>query len=457
MEQAAQAGTPSVPDRWSRVAFFLLIGYCLMGRSFAYLGIPPWHLFIGELVLAAFLLAGPATSLGAWPKLAPRIAPLKKVAKAYVLLFLYGVFEVVRGIALGHPALTSLRDLAFDYYPLFLLLGIWLGLRRPNFARKCFRVLAWLNAVYGISYVLFLNRVLWLFPGVSDRVTPVAIFGLPEFSFVVLLGLLALEPDLKAVWYLLAANAFVLLGMQVRAEWFGFAVGLVIWGWMTKRLMRIAAGGAVIVVLIILMALVNFKIPGPATRGGGQISARDLVGRAVAPIDPDLAENYTSYYRMDLDTTLWRTVWWLAIWNAVHSSYSSALLGFGYGYPIGDLVPYLQGDFIQTPHDVFFYALAYSGWIGVAIFAVLQAEIVSLLWRAWRRTGRPVGIILWAAMIAFALFTPFFEVPQGAIPFYLFCGLLIAPALRSRSAASTRLLPPAPQPFSPPVGARAAT
>jgi hypothetical protein len=447
MEEAS--ANISLPDGWSRVAFFLLIGYCLMGRSFAYLGVPAWHLFIGEMVLAAFLLAGPTTVLGPWTKLTRRIGPLQRLMKAYFLLLGYGVFEVAHGIALGHPKLTSLRDLAFDYYPMFLLLGLWMGMRRPDFAAKCFRILAWANAFYGIAYILFLDRILWLFPGVSDRITPVAIFGLPEFSFVILLGLLALEPDLKAVWHLLALNAFVLLGMQVRAEWFGFAVGLLIWGWLTKRLWRMISGGALVVLLVLLMAVANLNIPGPSTRGGGEISARDLVGRAIAPIDPDLAESYTSYYKMDIGTTVWRTIWWAAIWQTVNSSRRTALFGLGYGYPIGDLVPYLEGDFIQTPHDVFFYALGYTGWIGVLIFAVFQAEIARLLWRVWRRRGNPVGIILWAAMIAFALFTPFFEVPQGAIPFYLLCGLMILPALRSRPAGFARFLPPSPQPAAP--------
>lgn len=198
--------------------------------------------------------------------------------------------------------------------------------------------------------------------------------------------------------------------------------------------------------LVLFMAVANLNIPGPSTRGGGEISARDLIGRAVAPIDPDLAESYTSYYQMDVGTTVWRTIWWAAIWQTVNSSRGNALFGLGYGYPIGDLVPYLEGDFIQTPHDVFFYALGYTGWIGVLIFAAFQAEIVRLLWRVWRRGGSPVGIILWAAMIAFALFTPFFEVPQGAIPFFLLCGFLIVPALRTRPSAFARLLPPGPRP-----------
>jgi O-Antigen ligase len=442
---------------WPRALMCVVVGYLCMGRSFAYLGFPAWHIFIGETLLAMFLLFGPWTRFGRWPWVARRLSTLKMIVVPLTILLSYGAFEVLHGIHNGNPFFTALRDAAFDYYPIYLFLGIFVGLNNPGLLRRLVRILAWCNGIYGVLYVLFLNRLDWALSGVAERISPVPVFGLPEFSFVVLLALFALEPDLGAVWPLLALNGFVLLGMQIRAEWFAFAVGLLVWGWMTKRLMRMVAGGAVIVVLLVLMALVNLKIPGPATRGGGEISARDLIGRAVAPVDPALAENYTSDYKMDVDTTLWRTVWWAAIWEAVQSTHVSALFGFGYGYPIGDLVPYLQGDFIETPHDVFFYALAYTGWIGVILFALFQAGIGRLLWRADHRTSRPVGLVLWAAMLAYSVFTPFFETPYGAIPFYLLCGLLIAPVLRRRRPGPAPALKPSPALLRPPGDALPAT
>lgn len=426
------ATKPALPDGWSRIAVFLLFGYCLMGRSFAYLGIPPWHLFIGELALAAFFLAGPMTVAGPWVKLARRLRGLQRVAKVYLLLLIYGVFEVFRGIALGHPPLTSLRDLAFDYYPLFLLLGLWVGLRNPRSLPNLFRLLAWFNGVYGVAYILFLNRVSWSFPGVSDRVVPVPIFGMPEFSFIILLGLLAYEPNIRKIWHLLVLNSFVLLGMQIRAEWLGLAVGLVLWACITRNVRRLVVGGAAVVLILALMFALNFSLAGPVSRGPSEISARDLIGRALAPVDPDLAAEYTSSIRMDVGTTVWRTVWWAAIWEAVNQSRRTALLGLGYGYALGDLVPYLEGDFIQTPHNVFFYALGYTGWAGVVVFALFQTELVRLLWHAYRKTRRAGGIVLWVAMIAFAFFTPFFEVPQGAVPFYLVIGFFVGAAMCPR-------------------------
>jgi O-antigen ligase len=343
----------------------------------------------------------------------------------FLVFVAYGVFQVLRGIYLGYPPLTAARDLGFEYYSIFLALGLWVGLRDPSLPQRLFRTLAWFNGVYGSVYILFLSGIGWTFSGVSKQVSPVPIFGLPEFSFVILLGLLAYERNLKRIWHLLALNGFVLLGMQVRGEWLGFAVGLFTLAWLTKRLKRMLAGIIVVTALLVLMFVINIELPGPATRGGGEISTRDLIGRAAAPLDPDLAAQYTSFSQMDTETTLWRTLWWAAIWEAVQDNRVLSLLGFGYGYPIGDLVPYLEGESIQTPHNAFFYALGYTGWIGVACFALFQGELVLLLWRTYRRSGQASGVVLWVAMIAYAEFTAFFEAPYGAIPFYLLIGIIL--------------------------------
>ncbi len=426
------AAKSTLPDGWSRIALILVLGYCLMGRSFAYLGIPPWHLFIGEIILAAFLLAGPRTARGSWAHLARRIRPLRRLLKFYLIFLVYGIFQVLRGIALGHPPLTAVRDLAFNYYPVFFLLGLWVGLRKPNFLPRLFRALGWFNGVYGICFILFLSRIPWTIPGVSSTIAPVLVFGQPQASSAIcLLGLLAFEQNLRRISHLLVLNSFVLLGVALRGEWLAFAVGLLVWSWLTKKLRRLVAGAACTVLLLGVMYAVDLSIPAPESRSG-TISTKNIIGRALAPIDPDLAADYTSNFQNYQSTALWRTVWWVAIWEAVHADHRRAFLGFGYGYPLGDLVPYLEGDFIQTPHSVFFYVLAYTGWIGVGLFALFQVELLRLLVKAFHATGQAFGVALWAGLIALGLFEPYFESPYGAIPFYLIMGCVLAMSLRPR-------------------------
>ena len=421
---------PSLPgpkiltDGWAKTSFLLLLGYLTIGRTFAYIGIPPWHIFIGEVVLGLFMVSGPRTLEGRWVWDAVRWPALRRLVKLFLVSLAYGVIQVIHGISAGYPALTAIRDLAFNYYPVYFLVGLWVGLRDPGLLARFFRAFAWFNGIYGIAYILFLNHVTWVIPGVSDEITQVLIFGLPDYSFVVLLGLLAYEQNLRRVWHLIFLNAFVMLGMQVRAEWLALAVGLGVWVWTTKRFKKMLVAVGIVILLITIMYVADFKIQGPETRGVGVISARDLVGRAMAPLHANFFGTYGESDEVEVNTVVWRTVWWAAIWNAVHEDHKRELLGFGYGYPLGDLVPYLEGEFLQTPHNVFFYALGYTGWIGVFVFFLFQIQILRLLWNVHLVRGQPFGIVFFLSAITYGFFTPFFEAPYGAIPFYLIGGIV---------------------------------
>ena len=97
--------------------------------------------------------------------------------------------------------------------------------------------------------------------------------------------------------------------------------------------------------------------------------------------------------------------------------------GHGYGFDLFVLAPddvrAGQAEEIRTPHSVFYYALGYTGWVGVALFAVLQFAILRLLWRSFRLTGQPAGVVCWVMGMAMACFEAGFETPYKAIPFYL--------------------------------------
>ncbi len=425
-------------DGWTYVVLFLLLGYMCMGRSFAYWGIPPLDVFVGELVLGWFLLFGPQLSKGKWPWIARDLPQLHRFKRALYLLIACGAFGILHGLFAGYSLLTALRDFAFDYYPLFFLLGLWVGLRRPGGLPKFIRLFAWANGIYGAAYVLLLNRVPWTFPGFADRAPRVPVFGMPEFSGIALIGLLTFEKNLRKVWPLLLLNSFVMLGMQIRGEWLGFATALAVWAWWTRDLRRAALGGVVVILALALMAVGGIELPGVEGRGatGTSLSAGSLVGRALAPVNSSLAASYTSgvQEKNDVDTVTWRLLWWATIWGSVNETTLRAVVGFGYGFPIGSLVPFLQGQFIQTPHDALLYALAYTGWVGLLIFVLFEAEVFRVILRASRGTGSAFGLAAWTALIVFSLFEPFFEAPQGAIPFYLLMGWVAASIFSKRQS-----------------------
>ena len=440
---------------WHRIATFLLLGYFCFGRTFAYLGIPPWNLFIGEVVLVVLVLWGPTVGGKSWLQLATKLEVLKPLIRAFAILLAYGLLEAIRGVIVGHPPLTALRDLAFNYYPLYLLVGLWAGLGAPAEISRNIRIFAWINGVYGALYILALSRLEWTLPGVNDLVAPVQVFAAPAFSFVAILGLLGFEENLKRSWFLILLNSFVLIGMQFRTEWLALSVGILAWFILSPNRKLVFKPVAVVGALILVMFLTDFSIPSPSGRTEEDLNVRQLVNRVTAPLRTDVSDLNVATGAAGADsqeaTFVWRTVWWLAIWNSVHSSITNTLFGFGYGYGLGDLVPYLDGEFIRTPHNQFFYALGYTGWVGVFLFYWFQFELARLLVRTQNLTGKPIAIVLWLALTTYALAFPLNETPYGAIPFYLLTGWLAAPAMREgfgrQEVVSTRsaLMPYVPK------------
>lgn len=411
---------------WPRVVCFLLLGYLSMSRSFAYLGIPQWNVFVGEICLGAFLFTRPRAILSRWATALPGRSPLTEFAWALYLFLSYGLIQVWRGLSQGYPVLTTLRDFAFNYYPLYLFLGLYVGLRQPKFLHRFIRVLAWWNGLYGLTYVLLLYFLPYTMPGTES----VRLFGQPIGSAVAILGLLCFERNLAKVRFLLLLNAFVMLGVAIRAEWLGFTVGLLLLGWLSGRLRVVVAGVAAVVLLLTIGYLTDFSLPGPG--GGGEISSREIVARVVAPFNPNLAAELTPFAEGYAGTVQWRVDWWTAIWSSIHEDLRLSLLGHGYGYPLADLVVSRSGEALRTPHNIFFYALGYGGWISIALFFLLQVSLARLLLRAYRITGQPFGLVFWAVSLAIAFFGGFYETPFGAIPSYLLIGLAIAPVLLGR-------------------------
>lgn len=419
---------------WVRVTTFLLVGYLCMGRTFAYFGIPTFHLFVGEVALALFYLFDPRAGSGKWLRPAMDEPVFRRFRKIFLIFLMFGICQVLRGIYLGHPALLAARDLALNYYPLYFFIGLWVGFTTPEYLQRFFRTAGWANGVYGVGFVLFFSKIPWSFTGFSQETQPVQLFGPPEYSAVILIGLLSFEVELRRVRVLLLLNAAVLLGMLIRSEWMALILGLVFWAGITKNVRRMVTAGAVVVLLLGVMYVTNFAIPGPEMRGG-TISVPELAARVIAPISSDVAGQFSSDsadLRMYEANALWRTVFWTEIWSTIHEESSRALFGYGYGYPLNELVPDLAGETTRTPHNIFFYVLAYTGWVGVAIFVYFQIALARLLWKVFRVRNLGFGIVCWVSLMIFAMFTPFFEVPQGAIPFYLLVGCASSALLHAR-------------------------
>jgi hypothetical protein len=421
---------------WPRVAGFLSVGYLSLTRSFAYLGIPP--LFTGEIALAAFLLLKPRVALGTWVASLLRPSPLNGLGIALLLFMAYGVWQVGRGVLDGRAIIYTLKFFVFNYYTLYLFMGLWIGLQQPEFLRKLIRITAWVNGIYGAMFLVALRYVPVYMPGYGAVDVP--LFSAPAGQVVVILGLLCFERDLRAVWFVLLLNIMITLVWQVRAEWVGLTFGILAWGLLTGRLGRVIAIGVAGIALLGAIELADIRLAG---RNGESVSVSENLARIVAPIDLELAKELSPNAKYHAGTAEWRALWWEQIWLSVHSTPMLEAFGHGYGFDLFGLAPEnVRGGQeewdVRTPHSVFFYALGYSGWVGVVLFAVFQFAILRLLWRAFRLTGQPAGVVLWVAMMTPCFFEVGFETPYRAIPFYLLAGMGIAPALQAQAKLEAR-------------------
>lgn len=411
-------------DFWTKLAFFMLMGYSVSGRAFAYIGIPPAKIFIGEVALLAFLCFKPRAIIDRWLEALTRGGSLAVLGWILLLSILYGVFELVYGILTGYPPLVAIENLVFNIYPLYIFLGIWAGQHRPEILRQWVRWFSWYLTFYGPLYIAVLDKFTLYLPG-----TDAAIFQQAGGGSLVLLGLLCFERKPMKFWLPISVGAFMLLATQVRAELVGFLLSMTVWGVLGKKMDRVIAAFAMVLGLLALGALADVHLPGMGSRGG-DVSTREIVGRALSSFDPDLAADYSSNSRVYAGTVVWRTTWWKAIRESVMVDVPTFLFGHGYGYPLKDLVPYTRNMDIRTPHSIFYFCLGYSGAIGVVLFFSLQGAVAFLLWRTYKLTGQVFGIAFWSAALLSAFFGNSFETPFGAIPFYLVMGMAVAPAVK---------------------------
>lgn len=413
---------------WSWAVGFLLIGYLCMTRSFAYLGVPP--LFIGEIVLAAFLLLKPRVTLGTWVASLLRASPLSGLGLVLLVFMLYGTWQLGRGILGGKDLFYPLKIFIFNYYTIYLFLGIWVGLHSPDLLQKLMRILAWVHGIYAVLWLVVLKHFVDLTPGSGPP-----LFGVPLGGQVAILGLLCFERDLRPVVIPLVLNIAATLAMQQRAAWLGLGTGMLVWGLLTGRLGRIAAIGVSCVAALVLIELSGIQVKFGDHNSGLPVS-RDILSVVIAPIDVELANELSPRGRAKEGTVEWRQKWWRQIWRAAQSGMMVQAFGHGYGFDLWGLAPddvrAGQAEEIRTPHNVFYFALGYTGWVGVALFAMLQLAIIRLLWRSYRLAGQACGLVFWVMSMTMALVEQSIDTPYRAIPFYLLMGLSIAPGLQPK-------------------------
>ncbi|HZZ72827.1 MAG TPA: O-antigen ligase family protein [Pirellulales bacterium] len=414
---------PRVRWEWSdRLTVALLVGYMILERAFAHLGVRP--VFIGDIGLVAFLLLRTNAIFGQPIRSLFEASRWSSLAWCMLLSIGYGTFEMLRGLASGHLPAVTLQCLIFNVYPLFLWAGVYLGRRHPQFLSRVIVPLAVVNGLYGLLFVFVLSPL-----GLTDSLEEVEMgwFGQPNWTAVFLLALIIFQQRGWLSNLALVLNGFILLALQSRASWVGLAVAVPLWIFLSGRVWQAVKFAAALALLLAVGWITDVRLPPIPNRGGQELSVRALAAQAWAIFDPKGAEQASPNLETRAATVEWRETWWKNIWGMVHQSPQRALFGAGYGYPIWTLNPFIVDDFpLRTPHNVTMFALGYTGWVGVALFYALMGTLWLALWRAYRRSGNLFGLCLWAFVVVRAQFDNLFETPHLAIPFFLLAGLCLA-------------------------------
>jgi hypothetical protein len=407
-----------------------LVGYAILGRGFAYLGVRP--LFVGEVVLAIGFLGLVLRGMH------------REVLRSPVVYALIGFMLVGASASipyLGPYGLDVLRDGVLWGYGIFALFTASSLLRSgtvPRAMRAYARALPWFLAWAPVAFLLRGFVDVPLLPGTDVPVV-------------------ATKPGDTAV-HLAGVMVFLVLGLQRSVKPRVRAVNAVQeWGWWALWLVggalvfSINRGGmlAVMVAAAIVIAL------RPLSRWAKLLlvalvlgivfvaSGIEITHSSRRPLSAEsLMQNLRSIVPGSVDesglegTSQWRLSWWTDIVNyTVFGEYFWTGKGFGINLAADDgyLTSAAQN---RSPHNGHITVLARSGVPGLLLWVLTLGSFAFGMLRAYfaaRRRGDEGWARLnlwvlayWTAFVVNGAFDVFLEGPQGGIWFWSLIGFGVA-------------------------------
>lgn len=413
-------------DRYLGLLCFVLAGYAIFGKGFAYVGVPP--LFIGEITLVLGVLALMASR--SW------IAMLMTVPSLALLAFMGWVLvRTVPGIPIY--GFDALRDSVIALYGAFAFIIVALLLQKPARLGRLLGSYSRFALLYGLSGAVLayttssLSHLLaWPFSGlpvVYVRMGEAAVHLCGATVFV-LLGLR------RAPWpWLIAVLVGFLMIAVSRGAMLAFLLPVLlaaVIGGQVRRLMPIAAGGAAAMAVVLMFGL-QIEIEGGRVIGPAQLinNVESIIGRSEAS---------------NLDgTKTWRLRWWQAIQDyTLRGPYFWTGKGFGVnlaeddGYVVGAEG---GGAPVRAPHNAHLGILARAGVPGLALWGLVLLSWFAMLARSrinalHNRDIRAANLFLWIgcyglSMIINASFDVALEGPMLGIWFWCIIGLGIGASM----------------------------
>ncbi|MDB5046847.1 MAG: O-antigen polymerase related enzyme [Deinococcus sp.] len=417
-----------------------LLGYAMLGRGFAYVGVAP--LFVGELILIVCVVA-------ALVSFSLRTLTQSKVVYVLLAFLLIGLIATLPHLSVY--GIDALRDAVLWGYGLFGLAVAALLLHTGGTLKAArtyvqFVPLFLIWTPFAVLASELFSSALPRFPGTETPLIDLKggdiAVHLAGIATLIMLGLPQLLRPASArlnaaasqrqewIWWALWLAAALIPVFRVRAGILAIAAAVLI-----VMLLRLGAhartrwGKPALLATLALTALLAFNGRVSLGEERNTISAEALLLN-VQGITGQTGDG-------DRDGSRgWRLKWWTDIVNyTVHGPYF--WMGKGYGINLADDDGYQLGNGdLRSPHNGHLNILARSGVPGAVLWALLQLAFAAALLRAHslaKRAGQELWVRLniwvlayWAAFMVNASFDVYLEGPQGGIWFWCLFGFGLA-------------------------------
>ena len=424
---------PEPPQmRWlENGVLFIVAGYILFDRPFAWIHVPGTPLFIGETIIA----------LGIWVLLSTRsgVASLIRSSsslKALRNFMLWGL--VLLAIGILPWGLDAIRDSAIWYYGVIAIFAAMLLVSDPS------RVSIWLVR---FARLLPIYLIWFPFATVLVRVAPPNLY-VPDSNIPVFFhrsGNMAVMSAIGIAFLWMADGDSKFFSPRQRAALTTLATVVIVFTGLQNR------GG--MVASVVLIAALMFMLSKRRVEMVMMMIAVLVFAGAIGIIfnvkielfdDRDVsieqfANNITSIFNQDeggqrqTETTEWRLKIWTQVLDDV--SNESPVMGFGMGPDLGARygISTEEETPLRNPHNSHVGVLARTGWLGAILWVILwitwMAEMQTLRRRLrYRNRPRESAVVSWIMLapipiLVNCIFDPTLEGAQVAMVLWAFYGV----------------------------------
>ncbi len=387
-------------NRYLTLLGVLLLGYAIVGRSFAYIGIPP--LYVGELV---FL-----TGIFVLVRSGAIVAVLASLPGMTLLVAM--IWVLVRTIPfLGVHGFDALRDSVVVVYGGFAFIVIGLLLEDPG---RIDTVIRYYNALIVAFPIITVGYLLTKFcpddiPSLYGPNVPIVEMGasavgthLAGSAVFVLIGYRKVSRLWGAVWFATLIMILASTRGATIAVLLPVTFAMIVLGRLRLMLITLAAGLSLFGVVYTAEAMVSVYQEAKESNDR-PVNAHQIVENAMSIFGHSGGQTE--------GTKQWRLDWWQAIINdTLHGPHFWSGRGFGLNLADADGFSGFDATLnqrapLRSPHNVHMTMLARTGVPGLVVWLVLIGSWAAMLLKAML-VARIRGHRQWADLFLFAFCYP---------------------------------------------------